>query len=64
MTDFTSLFSPHDFDKNDCIILSYFKNEIDKTKFSDQAKFRLDEIKKIKVILAQKSIKENYAVKN
>ena len=25
--DFTSLFSPHDFEKNDNIILSYFKNE-------------------------------------
>ena len=27
LTDFTSLFSPHDFDKNDHIVLSYFKNE-------------------------------------
>ena len=27
LTDFTSLFSPHDFDKNDDIILSYFKDE-------------------------------------
>ena len=26
LTDFTSLFSPHNFQKNDCIILSYFKN--------------------------------------
>ena len=26
LTDYTSLFSPHDFDKNDQIILSYFKN--------------------------------------
>ena len=26
-TDYTSLFSPHDFKKNDDIILSYFKNE-------------------------------------
>ena len=25
-TDYTSLFSPHDFDKNDQIILSYFKD--------------------------------------
>ena len=25
-TDFTNLFSPHDFVKNDRIILSYFKN--------------------------------------
>ena len=27
MTDYASLFSPHDFKKNDVIILSYFKNE-------------------------------------
>ena len=27
LTDFTHLFSPHDFDKNDHIILSYFKDE-------------------------------------
>ena len=27
LTDYTSLFSPHDFKKNDDIILSYFKNE-------------------------------------
>ena len=27
MTDYTSLFSPHDFKKNDNIILPYFKNE-------------------------------------
>ena len=27
LTDFTTLFSPYDFDKNDNIILSYFKDE-------------------------------------
>ena len=27
LTDFTTLFSPHDFHKNDDIILSYFKDE-------------------------------------
>ena len=27
LTDFTSLFSPYDFEKNDNIILSYFKDE-------------------------------------
>ena len=27
LTDFTSLFSPYDFEKNDNIILNYFKNE-------------------------------------
>ena len=27
LTDYTSLFSAHDFKKNDDIILSYFKNE-------------------------------------
>ena len=39
-------------------------NEIDKIKLSDQTKFRLDEIKKTENYLTQKSIKENYAVKN
>ena len=27
LTDYTNFFSPHDFKKNDDIILSYFKNE-------------------------------------
>ena len=27
LTDFTNMFSPYDFDKNDHIILAYFKNE-------------------------------------
>ena len=27
LTDFTGSFSPHDFEKNDVIILSYFKEE-------------------------------------
>ena len=27
LTEFTNLFSPNDFEKNDDIILSYFKNE-------------------------------------
>ena len=27
LTDFTSFFSPYDFENNDGIILSYFKNE-------------------------------------
>ena len=27
LTDYTNLFSPHDFKKSDNIILSYFKNE-------------------------------------
>ena len=27
LTDYTNLFSPYDFQKNDKIILSYFKNE-------------------------------------
>ena len=26
LTDYTSLFSPYDFDKNDNVILSFFKN--------------------------------------
>ena len=28
LTDYTTLISPYDFDKNDNIILSYFKNEL------------------------------------
>ena len=48
LTDFTNLFSPYDFDKYDSIILSFLKmHETDKTKLSDQTKFRLCEIKKI-----------------
>ena len=27
LTDYTSLFSPYDFDKNDHIVLSFFKND-------------------------------------
>ena len=26
LTGYTNMFSPYDFDKNDCIILSYFKD--------------------------------------
>ena len=48
LSDFTTLVSPHDFDKNDKIILRYSKmNEIHKTKLSDETKFRLNKIKKI-----------------
>ena len=51
LTDYTNFFCPHDFKKNDDIILSYFKmNEcnsiraIDKTIISEQTKLRLSEI--------------------
>ena len=48
LIDYTNLLSPYDFDKDDQIFLSYLKiHEIDKTKLSDQTKFRLYEIKKI-----------------
>ena len=54
LTDFRNMFSPHDFEKNDNIILSYFKmNEsnsieaIDRTNLTNQTKFRLDEMSKI-----------------
>ena len=54
LTDYTKLFSPHNFKKNDNIILSYFENNKcnsieanDKTNLSEQTKFRLDEISKI-----------------
>ena len=47
LTDYTNLFSPYDFDKNNQIILVILKmHEIDKTKLTDQTKFRLYEIKK------------------
>ena len=52
LIDFTSLFSPYDFKKNDDIILSYFlkMNELNSAEISlsDQTKFRLNEINKIK----------------
>ena len=59
LTDYTNLFSPYDFKKNDSIILSDFKmnkcnfiennslETIDKTNLSEQTKFWLDEISKI-----------------
>ena len=47
LTDYTNLFSPDDFDKNDQIIFSYFKDAWNKTKLPDQTKYRLYKIKKI-----------------
>ena len=47
LIDYTNLFSPYDFNKNDSIIFSYFQeNEIDKTSFSNKTKFRLFKIQK------------------
>ena len=37
---------------------------IDKIDLSEQTKFRLDELVKLKIILSKKLIKENHAVKN
>ena len=39
-------------------------HETDKTKLSDQTKFRLCEIKKWKIILSMRLMKENHAVKD
>ena len=39
-------------------------HEIDKTKLSDQTKYRLYEIKKLKFILSMRSMKENHTLKN
>ena len=48
LTDFTNLFSPHGFEKNDEIFCFISKvNEIDITNLTNQTKFRLDEISKI-----------------
>ena len=50
MTDYTSLFSPYDFKKNDDIILCYFKDKcnsieaIDRTNLTGQTKIRLNKI--------------------
>ena len=45
LTDYTNLFSPYNFKKNDNIILSYFNmNEINKLNLSEQTKFRLSQI--------------------
>ena len=49
LTDYTNLFSPHDFKKNDDIILSKTNESnsieaIDKMILSEQTKFRLSEI--------------------
>ena len=47
-TDFTSMFSPYDFKKNDDIILCYFKDgAINKTNLTDQTKIRLNKISDI-----------------
>ena len=52
LTDYTNLFSPHDFKKNDDIILSKTNESnsieaIDKMILSEQTKFRLSEIIRI-----------------
>ena len=39
-------------------------HEIDKTKLSDQTKYRLYEIKKFKIILSMRLMKDNNTVKN
>ena len=58
--DYTSLFSPYDFDKNDNVILSFFKNEVPLTQLnlSYETQHRLNEISNIKNILLQKFRKE------
>ena len=50
LIDYTSLFSPYDFEKNGNINLSYFKNEWNNkySSLSDQTKFGLNQINKIK----------------
>ena len=52
LSDYTNLFSPYDFKKNDSIILSSTVKSnstgaIDKTDSSEQTKLRLDEVSKI-----------------
>ena len=52
LTDYTSLFSPHDFGKNDQTISSWmnennFIEAIDRTNLTEQIKTRLDKITEI-----------------
>ena len=47
VTDFTSFFSPYVFEKNDSIIVNYFKDEWNWQNKFDWTKFRLNEINKI-----------------
>ena len=63
-TDYSNLFSPYDFKKNDSIILSKINEcnsiennsigAIDKTNLSEQTKFRLGEISKIENYFIEK----------
>ena len=67
LTDFTSMFSPYDFEKNDRVILHYFKMdecnslEIDKAKLTKQTKIRLNKITEIKGKLCSKKISKYVA---
>ena len=71
LTDYTSLFSHYDFNKNDNRILDLFQkmNEsnsidgIDKTNLTNETKFRLDKLRKLKAILLKRLIKEKHVVK-
>ena len=54
LTEYTNLFSPYDFLKNDSIIVIFQKmnkynsiRAVDKTDLSEQTKYQLDEISKI-----------------
>ena len=56
--DFTNMFSPYDFEKNDSVFWVILKvNEIDKKYLTDQTKFRLNEISRIENSLTQKLTK-------
>ena len=64
LTDFTSLFSPYDFKKNDDIIWVILKmNEIDKTNLTDQTKFRINEISNIENYFNSEIDKKNASKK-
>ena len=57
--DFTNMFSPYDFEKNDFFVFWVILkvNEIDKKYLTDQTKFRLNEISRIENYLTQKLTK-------
>ena len=59
------MFSPYDFEINDNMILSYFKDEWnDNTNLNDQTKFRLIEISKIETQKSTKKLNQEINQKN
>ena len=64
------MFSPYNFEENEDIVFSYFKDEwinsikIDKINLTDETKFRLNEITKIENYFIEEINQKNFALKN